>query len=280
MRHPNSKVIMIFNQKHNFEKLQSKMCKNALGISKHTPDVTAKAELGIFPLMSKILKQIFSYWYHLQNIAQDSLLFKALEINIVMDRHNITSFYSRIKYLLSVLDMKEYINVKHVKNVKEYSNQFKKRFYELYSNLKPEGRTEIYHSVKKNYQYEQYLDKLTDSKLRINITRIRTSSHILPIELLRRKGIKREDRICSLCSNNEIGSEIHILCNCTNIKTINFRNQFHQKLIEFNNSWSKFKLSDIISIFLLANEDKKCLFYFSIFIGKIFKLCKTSYKPK
>ena len=55
---------LLFNQKLDFEKLQTKICKNILGVNKHTPSSTIKAELGVYPLMAKIIKNTFAYWQH------------------------------------------------------------------------------------------------------------------------------------------------------------------------------------------------------------------------
>ena len=51
----------IFNTRHSFEKLQSKMCRNALGMNKNVPDHLVKAEMGAFPIMGFFIKRIFSY---------------------------------------------------------------------------------------------------------------------------------------------------------------------------------------------------------------------------
>ena len=45
----------IFNTRHSFEKLQSKMCKNALGMNKNVPDHLVKAEMCAFPIMGFFL---------------------------------------------------------------------------------------------------------------------------------------------------------------------------------------------------------------------------------
>ena len=51
----------LFTERHNFEKLQAKMCKAALGLSRFTTGTTAKAEMGTYPLFGKIIQQTMSY---------------------------------------------------------------------------------------------------------------------------------------------------------------------------------------------------------------------------
>ena len=51
----------IFDTRHSFKKLQSKMRRNALGINKNVPDHWVKAEMGAFPIMGFYIKRILSY---------------------------------------------------------------------------------------------------------------------------------------------------------------------------------------------------------------------------
>ena len=85
------------------------MCKNILGISKQIPDSTAKAELGIYPLMAVIVKQIFSYWQHVLQALPNEVLSSAFLLSVEMDRNNIASNYTNIKNLLHVLDSMDQI---------------------------------------------------------------------------------------------------------------------------------------------------------------------------
>ncbi len=94
----------IMSKKHTNEHLHSKFCKQTLGIDRFTPDLTAKAELGRFPLMGAMIKQTYSFWQHLLSSNDTSLSYKALQININGDRRGQDTYYSRIKCLLAVLD--------------------------------------------------------------------------------------------------------------------------------------------------------------------------------
>ncbi len=74
---------------HIYETFHSKFCKHVLGVSKQTPDVLAKAELGRYPLMGTILKQTYRYWQHILKSDQTSLLYKAQQVNISLDKKRI-----------------------------------------------------------------------------------------------------------------------------------------------------------------------------------------------
>ncbi len=53
---------LCYQKNHIYEKFHSKLCKHVLGVSKQTPDILAKAEMGRYPLMRTILKQTYCYW--------------------------------------------------------------------------------------------------------------------------------------------------------------------------------------------------------------------------
>ena len=50
------------------KKMQSKMCRNALGMNKNVPDHLVKAEMGAFPMMGLFIKRMFSYWQHILDL--------------------------------------------------------------------------------------------------------------------------------------------------------------------------------------------------------------------
>ena len=106
-----------------------------------------------------------------------------------------------------------------------------------------------------------------------------TSAHPLPIEYLRRKGINRDNRLCTLCSSHEISTEMHLLCYCNNDILTTYQSDLLQKLIELNSQWSKLKISNIIGLLLLSN-DMQATFFFGIFLQRLFKLIKDSYSTK
>ena len=151
------------------------MCKNALGINRYTPDWIAKAELGIFPIMCNIIKNIFGYWQHVLHAKDKDFITHALKLSIDMDRSNTTSYYTRIKDLLSFFYLKSQIYQIPQKNRKNYSDQFKKKLENLYesfyfNNLKSEGKTVRYSKIKKTYRYKKYLNFFVNNQLRTNIT--------------------------------------------------------------------------------------------------------------
>ena len=120
------------NIKHKFETLHTKLCKNALGVHKKSSDIMVMAELGRYPLMSNIIKHIYTYWQHILH-ARDNLLHKTLEYLILSDRLGHVNYYSRIKALFFMLNQSHLIYQCDHKQIKTYSNTIKNAYNKLYN---------------------------------------------------------------------------------------------------------------------------------------------------
>ena len=80
---------------------------------------------------------------------------------------------------------------------------------------------------------------------------MRTSSHNLPIETGRYQNLNRNERFCSMCDLNEIGSELHVLFICSNnglrAKREKLFNQIKSFLPQFSNLLLNDKLLYMLS---------------------------------
>ena len=92
-------------------------------------------------------------------------------------------------------------------------------------------RLEFYKTIKKNFGYEKYLD-MKNFEFRKNIAKIRCSSHILEIEKGRHSKKIRSDRLCSVCSLNEVETEEHFLTKCPRYHAL----RSNYSLTEFTNN--------------------------------------------
>jgi hypothetical protein len=90
-----------------------------------------------------------------------------------------------------------------------------------------------------NLVFENYLNILND-KDNLTLSKFRTTNHKLPVENGRWKNIARENRICPLCNNGEIGDEFHYLFKCQYFS--NQRKIYIKKNIRINPNIIKFKL--------------------------------------
>ena len=81
------------------------------------------------------------------------------------------------------------------------------------SEMQESNKGEMYSSMKKNSGKEKYLDLLPSNLLQY-LTWFRTANHKLAVETGRWGKINCAQRICNMCSSNEIGDEFHTLCKC------------------------------------------------------------------
>ena len=99
------------------------------------------------------------------------------------------------------------------------------------------------------------------------MTRFRMSSHRLPIELGRYKGLDREKRICHNC-NNGVGDEQHYLFICSHPTLITLRSKFFK---EVTNIYPEFATipQDQQVIYIMQNDNPTILTKLSSFLHGI-----------
>jgi hypothetical protein len=131
-------------------------------------------------------------------------------------------------------------------------DQFRQFWLSTFYNL-PKGLN--YRIFKDALEFESYFNILKDKDLTA-LCRFRTTNHKLPIECGRWCNIPREDRICTLCSKNEIGDEFHYLFSCDN-----FNNQRKLYIQErFRNRPNTLKFKEIMTSKNKYDLQKLCRF--------------------
>jgi len=119
-----------------------------------------------------------------------------------------------------------------------------------------------------------YSTLLYSTLLYSTLLKFRISNHSLAIETGRynNQNNPNDQRICPFCSNNKVGTEIHMLCNCSLYNDI--RQTFFDLLeseIHINNFRDPNTICD-----LLKSTNEKVLLYLSKFIYKCFILKNES----
>ena len=87
-----------------FEKLQSKICKQLLGVGKFTSNLAARAELGRIPVCFDIMKCILGYWIKIENSSQSKLLFQCLLSEKKLCYDGIPSWFTGVQKLIKMVD--------------------------------------------------------------------------------------------------------------------------------------------------------------------------------
>ncbi len=94
-----------------------------------------------------------------------------------------------------------------------------------YHNLSANAICNTYLIFKGVYEIEPYLTKLTKHN-RILLTRFRMYNNRLPVNVSRYTGVNREERVCTLCNENAIADESHVLLKCSNEELARWRNMY------------------------------------------------------
>ena len=99
------------------------------------------------------------------------------------------------------------------------NKSLKSKFRNLWeSNIKTSSKLSFYQQVKSSFAKESYLDLITNSKDRFNLSRLRISAHHLEIERGRYKKIPQENRTCAWCKlclgQDIVENENHLLNQC------------------------------------------------------------------
>ena len=117
----------------------------------------------------------------------------------------------------------------------------------------------FYRQIKTDFGISDYLVIVNNFKHRQAISKMRLSSHMLNIEKGRHYGIKREERKCELCLENDLEDEFHFIIKCKMF--VELRKTYLPMYYIKHPSMFKF-------IQLLNVENKKVLHNLALFILK------------
>jgi hypothetical protein len=248
-------------------------------------------ELTLLPTSVFMQSPVLHYWQHIISSDTSSLTYKALQVNIDMDRSGYTSYYTRIKSLLAILQAKSIIYpidktiVKGQSKVlcNKYSCMYEYSFFQLLrdknSQNQSKGKFEIYCKIMRNYKMEKYLKVIKNNKLRRHITGIRCASNILPINILRIFNAKKEYRYCNLCNNNYIGNEMHTFMLCDNPQLLIYRTALFKLLYKHSPQLEKLPVECQLQ-YILQTVETNITLEFSIFVDKVYKLISQTKKKQ
>ena len=90
------------------------------------------------------------------------------------------------------------------------------------------------------------------------MTRLRLSSHRLPVELGRYYKTPLQQRTCHFCQAG-VGDEFHYLLDCESLEFKRLRETFIEKLIDVNQSFAMFAKTDLFHYLLGMYDDSVIL---------------------
>ena len=263
-----------------YEKLHLRFCKQTLGMSKNSSNVMSMSELGRFGLSYNIVQSVYKYWQHLLKSDRDSLCFKALCENILLDRSGIYSYYGRIKDLFRFLNVQNLLEpVCNMSKLESNSKLISTNFSELFKSnfqeiLHSNEKYTFYSSFKRFFAKEKYLNFTVSPELRNSSTKMRCGNNYLPINFFRYKSAYGSSNQCFLCKT-KLGDELHALTECSSL--VNVRDKFFREMDTNFPHLQSFSIKQKIHYLLQCIEINPTV-KFAIYCSKILNIYKSSAK--
>ena len=198
------------------ETVNQKVCRLLLSCHKKSSRLVMLGELGRYPLLVRSIVQTIKYkWSICDKINSGSLLSEAITEMSTLDGDTWLSRVSKIESLLGI-SVKSGTN--SVQGVGKYVKKRVQSCFDLFwkseincQKLDENGinrnKLRFYATLKNSFTKEPYIDNVLHKNQRAWISRIRSSSSRLGIELGRYRNISIENRTCSYCDTGEIDDE-------------------------------------------------------------------------
>ena len=210
-----------FTKSKELERIHLKFCKMVLGVKQSTCNAAVYGELGRYRLY--INRYVLMIKYFFKVIKSENILIKTIYKTMLNDMSfGKANWLSRVKSLLEengflyIWENPERVNLDHFVGI--FKQRLKDSFLQKwYSDLSTSTvLSPLYRHLKDEFEMASYLSIILTKSLRICLTKIRTSSHILRVESGRhgRIRIPRNERFCIYCDMNCIEDEYHFIIEC------------------------------------------------------------------
>ncbi len=240
---------------HPTEALHTEFCKMILKLQRKTSNNACRVELGRFPLIINMHKRSLKFWMHLKSSPTESLHLKSLQTQELNPEKSplsqlvlrLTNRTNSTNTNQSQTSTASHLNIKINQIIKQSKNTYLENWDQ---ETKTKSKLQFYRTLKSNYELEDYLQSVRDTKQRRILTKYRLSEHRLAIETgrHRKSWLPREQRVCVHCETGEIETEIQFLLQCH--KYISIRNIYFNKLTNFIKNFTAISETDQIKILL------------------------------
>ena len=225
MLHVLSKPKLSLHDNFPFEKLHYRYVTYLLGVNRHTHSLTARAEVGRYPLSIYMFSQTIKYWASTLG-QQGKLAHAALmeDIKLHVAGHgtltSIVHFIYKSAYDQDVLTHYDphvsRPNQLKLKCEKYLQGQYQTCFYDQQNRDEVSHRLKSYIDIKQDYTTETYLLLRMPLNITRPISRLRLSDHDLHVETGRYNKPKKtpfENRTCLHCRTT-IEDQLHFMTTC------------------------------------------------------------------
>ena len=210
-----------FSKAKDVEKVHIQFCKKLLAVKQCTQNDFIYGETGRIPMILRRHYHIIKYWLKVISSSNHKLIKASYEmqlrdINILPNKLN---WASEVRDLLFRLGFNEACYNQSVGNEALFLNSLKQRlkdiFIQEWHTRLQESSRDIFYRNFTNFSYKPYLDLLESDILRHSLTRLRTSSHRLEVEVgrwARPEKVPFEHRLCTTCNVLEDEYQFVIIC--------------------------------------------------------------------
>ena len=216
-----SSEIWGMHQARDIEIVHTKFCRWILHVKKSTNLTGLYGELGRVPMIVNRKVIMVKYWLKTLKPEETSIPRK-IYLMLKRDADNGIS-YNGLNWAFHIKTILESLGLSFVwlqqTDINISFDLIKQRILDnyrqnWYSNINNSNRLLMYAHYKHEFTFENYLDFITDKKLRISYTRFRLSSHDLAVERGRYDNTPRTERLCLYCNLGMIENEYHFLLVC------------------------------------------------------------------
>ena len=205
----------------NTDNVQLKAIRCFLGVHQFAPISGILGDMGWLPSEYRRKICMLRYWNRLIVMKDERITKKVFNT----DYENSGLWCKHIQSILAELGLSEVYVDKVVVNIVYCKHKMYKLYNEKWKelvSLKP--KLDTYVKLKSTFDVEYYVTLKLNKQQRSILAQLRLGILPLYIETGRFINVKRENRICTLCEENEVEDELHFLFKCTLYNDI--RNQF------------------------------------------------------
>lgn len=260
-----------YNTAREIEFLHLKYIKHVLFVHSKTSNDIVYGELGVYPLEVTIKCKIINFWVRLINGKTSKLSYLMYCCLLELYRRGVylSPWLTYIRDICNNCGMPGVWLSHDVTNATWFKKAIEQRLKDQWIttwnvNLATKSTCITYKLYKHTYSLEEYLLKL-DKSCRVSLTRIRASNNKLPVVVGRYNNRRREERVCGLCDEGEVGDEYHILLSCQNEQVIILRNKYIVRYYRENPSMFKFNL-------LMQSTNINVMKNLSLFVASVLRM--------
>ena len=194
-----------------------------LGVRRQTSSLALCGDTGQFPIIVLQKISVLKYWCHILSLPPESVVRRAYNTLIQLDRSGKQNWVPHVKSLLNDIQLFDHRKTQKIHCIKSFRKDVENYIKALFTNkwkhdiscsgLYPKLRS--YATFKLTFHIEPYLLLLKKLRDVSALAKCRLSSHSLQIELGRHNNTPVNNRIWTRCDYNAVDDEEHFLIHCS-----------------------------------------------------------------